>query len=87
MLFYFAGYGNIAPETFEGRLFCIIFAIFGLPFTLTVIADYGSLFANSVSAVAKKCKTFSKLKRVSCLSCSHAALHHHVNVPRIKVSR
>ncbi|KAG5668279.1 hypothetical protein PVAND_016226 [Polypedilum vanderplanki] len=52
------GYGNIAPETFEGRLFCIIFAIFGLPFTLTVIADYGSLFANSVSAVAKKCKTF-----------------------------
>ena len=46
--------------TFEGRLFCIIFAIFGLPFTLSVIADYGGLFANSVSAVAAKCKELSK---------------------------
>jgi len=54
------GYGNIAPVTFEGRLFCIIFAIFGLPFTLSVIADYGSLFANSVSALAAKCKELSK---------------------------
>ena len=37
------GYGNIVPETFEGRLFCIFFALIGIPFTLTVIADYGKL--------------------------------------------
>lgn len=54
------GYGNIVPETFEGRLFCIFFAIIGIPFTLTVIADYGNIFANSVSVLAKKCKSLSK---------------------------
>ena len=44
------GYGNIAPKTFAGRLFCILFAIVGIPFTLSVIADVGQLFATLVSA-------------------------------------
>lgn len=57
------GYGNIVPNTFEGRLFCIFFAIIGIPFTLTVVADYGNLFANSVSVIAKKCKSLSKFWR------------------------
>ena len=43
------GYGNIAPKTFSGRLFCILFAIVGIPFTLSVIADVGQLFATLVS--------------------------------------
>ena len=43
------GYGNIAPKTFGGRLFCILFAIVGIPFTLSVIADVGQLFATLVS--------------------------------------
>lgn len=46
--------------TFEGRLFCIFFAIIGIPFTLTVIADYGNLFANIVSFLAKKFKSLSE---------------------------
>lgn len=54
------GYGNIVPNTFEGRLFCIFFALIGIPFTLTVIADYGNIFANTVSIVAKKCKSLSE---------------------------
>lgn len=54
------GYGNIVPETSEGRIFCIFFAIIGIPFTLTVIADYGNLFANTVSFIAKKCKALSE---------------------------
>ena len=33
-----SGYGNIAPVTFAGRLFCIFFAIVGIPFTLSVMA-------------------------------------------------
>ena len=44
------GYGNIAPKTFAGRLFCILFAIVGIPFTLSVIADVGQLFATLVRA-------------------------------------
>lgn len=54
------GYGNIVPATFEGRLFCIFFALIGIPFTLTVIADYGNIFANTVSIMAKKCKSMSE---------------------------
>ncbi|CRK90411.1 CLUMA_CG004127, isoform A [Clunio marinus] len=59
------GYGNIVPATFEGRLFCIFFAIIGIPFTLTVIADYGNLFANSVSWIAKRCKSMKMCNKDS----------------------
>lgn len=48
------GYGNVAPSTRAGRIFCICFAFIGIPFTLTVIADLGRVFATAVSAVGKK---------------------------------
>lgn len=47
----FLGYGNIAPQTTNGRIFCIFFALIGIPFTLTVIADLGMLMASAVAAV------------------------------------
>ncbi|XP_026326353.1 TWiK family of potassium channels protein 9 [Hyposmocoma kahamanoa] len=47
------GYGNIVPETFWGRLFCIVYALVGIPLTLTVIADLGRVFATVVSVTAK----------------------------------
>ena len=50
------GYGNIAPVTFPGRLFCIFFAIVGVPFTLSVIADVGQILATIVSKLAEKYK-------------------------------
>ena len=42
----YLGYGNIAPATFPGRMFCLLFGIIGIPFTLSVIADVGGIFAN-----------------------------------------
>ncbi|XP_030023576.2 TWiK family of potassium channels protein 7 [Manduca sexta] len=48
------GYGNIVPETFWGRLFCIAYALIGIPLTLTVIADLGRVFATFVSFIAKQ---------------------------------
>ncbi|XP_053677902.1 TWiK family of potassium channels protein 7 [Anopheles nili] len=47
------GYGNIVPVTLGGRVFCMFFALIGIPFTLTVIADWGRLFATAVSTLAK----------------------------------
>ncbi|XP_045479739.1 TWiK family of potassium channels protein 9-like [Harmonia axyridis] len=47
------GYGNITPETTEGRIFCIVFALVGIPLTLTVIADWGKLFAHAASSFVK----------------------------------
>lgn len=51
--FPFLGYGNIVPVTLGGRVFCMLFALIGIPFTLTVIADWGRLFATAVSILAK----------------------------------
>lgn len=48
------GYGNVVPVTQAGRGFCMLFALIGIPFTLTVIADLGRVFATAVSAVGKK---------------------------------
>lgn len=45
------------PETFWGRLFCIAYALIGIPLTLTVIADLGRVFATVVSVVAKHLPT------------------------------
>ncbi|XP_021703985.1 TWiK family of potassium channels protein 7 [Aedes aegypti] len=47
------GYGNIVPVTLWGRIFCILFALIGIPLTLTVIADWGRLFATAVSVIGK----------------------------------
>jgi len=48
------GYGNIAPATTSGRIFCIFFALIGIPFTLTVIADLGVLMAAGVAALYRR---------------------------------
>lgn len=42
------------PTTTGGRSFCMFFALIGIPFTLTVIADLGRVFATAVSAVGKR---------------------------------
>ncbi|XP_065086098.1 TWiK family of potassium channels protein 7, partial [Ochlerotatus camptorhynchus] len=47
------GYGNIVPVTPWGRIFCILFALIGIPLTLSVIADWGRLFASAVSTLGK----------------------------------
>ncbi|KAL4714416.1 hypothetical protein ACJJTC_017711 [Scirpophaga incertulas] len=60
------GYGNIVPETFWGRLFCIAYALIGIPLTLTVIADLGRVFATFVSFIAKQLPAMPQCcKRVS----------------------
>lgn len=59
----FTGYGNIAPVTVSGRTFCIVFALIGIPFTLTVIADLGKFFATAVSGLAKKLRNVMGKKK------------------------
>ncbi|KAG9347323.1 hypothetical protein JZ751_004890 [Albula glossodonta] len=38
------GYGNIAPKTIPGRVFCIFFGLFGIPLCLTWISELGKFF-------------------------------------------
>lgn len=57
------GYGNIAPRTEGGKIFCILYAIFGIPlfgFLLAGIGDQlGTIFVKSILRV-------EKIFRVSC---------------------
>ena len=46
----------MAPRTVGGRIFCMLFAMIGIPLTVTVIADLGALFANSVSSLYERIK-------------------------------
>uniref|UniRef100_A0A0R3S5F4 Ion_trans_2 domain-containing protein n=1 Tax=Elaeophora elaphi TaxID=1147741 RepID=A0A0R3S5F4_9BILA len=48
--FFLSGYGNIAPKTFAGQIFCIFFASFGVPLTLLAIADLGKFISQIIFA-------------------------------------
>ncbi|KAJ8411839.1 hypothetical protein AAFF_G00154770 [Aldrovandia affinis] len=60
------GYGNIAPSTEGGKIFCILYSIFGIPlfgFLLAGIGDQlGTIFVKSIAKVEKM---FRKHKRIS----------------------
>ncbi|XP_031552921.1 potassium channel subfamily K member 3-like [Actinia tenebrosa] len=35
------GYGHLAPATMEGRIFCMVFAFFGIPLNLMILKNIG----------------------------------------------
>lgn len=43
-MFCVKGYGNIAPKTSGGRVFCIFYGLFGVPLCLTWISELGKFF-------------------------------------------
>ncbi|XP_011500827.1 PREDICTED: uncharacterized protein LOC105364559 [Ceratosolen solmsi marchali] len=42
------GYGHLSPSTTTGRALTIIYAIFGIPMFLIVLADFGKLFTRGI---------------------------------------
>ncbi|KAF5896229.1 potassium channel subfamily K member 16-like, partial [Clarias magur] len=67
------GYGNVVPTTTQGRVFCVIFAIFGIPLNMVVLNQVGkymlAIERNFCTMIAKKT---SHQKRV--LVCLHFSL-------------
>ncbi|XP_077138147.1 potassium channel subfamily K member 5 [Ranitomeya variabilis] len=47
------GYGNIAPKTSAGRLFCVFYGLFGVPLCLTWISALGKFFAGRVKRLGQ----------------------------------
>ncbi|XP_033028575.1 potassium channel subfamily K member 16-like [Lacerta agilis] len=48
------GYGNVCPQTKEGQIFCIIFALFGIPFNLICLNYIGFLVSRLFERCARK---------------------------------
>uniref|UniRef100_A0A9J2PTH2 Potassium channel domain-containing protein n=1 Tax=Ascaris lumbricoides TaxID=6252 RepID=A0A9J2PTH2_ASCLU len=53
------GYGNVTPQTFAGRLFCILYGLIGIPFTLLAIADVGKFVSEIVERWQKAFANFT----------------------------
>ena len=54
MLIYSIGYGTIAPVTGNGRIFFIIYAMIGIPLTLTFLAVLSVVIKNVMAWIVKK---------------------------------
>lgn len=48
------GYGDVAPLTTWGRLFCILYGLFGIPLCLLAVADQGRFLTEFVLFLYKK---------------------------------
>uniref|UniRef100_A0A8C3MRW5 Potassium channel subfamily K member n=1 Tax=Geospiza parvula TaxID=87175 RepID=A0A8C3MRW5_GEOPR len=46
------GYGNLSPSTAVGRIFCIVFALFGIPLNLVLLNEIGHLMLLGVQHCA-----------------------------------
>ncbi|KAM3918209.1 potassium channel, subfamily K, member 16-like [Leptodactylus fuscus] len=47
------GYGTIAPKTAGGQIFCVIYALFGIPLNVIVLSQVGKYLSNLGEALAK----------------------------------
>ncbi|KAK7133415.1 hypothetical protein R3I94_015329 [Phoxinus phoxinus] len=47
------GYGNVAPKTTGGRLFCILYGLCGIPLCLTWISELGTFFAGRAKRLSQ----------------------------------
>ncbi|KFQ18335.1 Potassium channel subfamily K member 17, partial [Merops nubicus] len=47
------GYGNLSPSTAAGRIFCILFALFGIPLNLVLLNEIGQLMLLGVQRCAR----------------------------------
>lgn len=48
-----AGYGNIAPKTPSGKVFCIFYGLFGVPLCFTWISELGKFFGGRAKHLGK----------------------------------
>ena len=42
------GYGNIAPRTSSGQMFCMVYTVFGLALMMLFLANIGNMMARTI---------------------------------------
>nr|CDJ82825.1 Ion transport 2 domain containing protein [Haemonchus contortus] len=61
------GYGNVAPRTFNGRIFVILYGLVGVPFTMLAIANLGKFLATILKSWTRPfVKCARRLRRRLC---------------------
>ncbi|CAJ0601024.1 unnamed protein product [Cylicocyclus nassatus] len=61
------GYGNVAPRSFNGRLFVILYGLVGVPFTMLAIANLGKFLATVLKTWTRPfVRCAKRLKRRLC---------------------
>lgn len=63
------GYGHFAPRTLPGRLFCMVYALFGIPVTWLMLTSLGRKIVEYIglSLQNRECKPETKLYNLFCL--------------------
>ncbi|EDO47668.1 predicted protein [Nematostella vectensis] len=66
------GYGHLSPETFFGRIFCMLYALFGIPITWLMLTSLGKKIVEHISSFLQGfssscCNTQSKSFNFFCL--------------------
>ncbi|GMT04443.1 hypothetical protein PENTCL1PPCAC_26617, partial [Pristionchus entomophagus] len=59
------GYNRIAPITYAGRLFCIVYGICGIPFTMIIIANVGQYLNQFAGDSRRKIEEYRERRRRS----------------------
>ena len=63
-----AGYGNIAAKTTAGQVVTMLYSIIGIPITISVLNDWGTLlFQVAARLWPKKSKAANKNAEVLCV--------------------
>lgn len=57
------GYGHSTPRTNGGKLFCIVYALIGIPLNIVMFQSIGERFNIGITIVLKKVKKCIKLKK------------------------
>ena len=53
---YITGYGNIVPRTANGRLFCIFYALVGIPLTCLTLKTIGETLRDTITSIIENIK-------------------------------
>uniref|UniRef100_A0A914WTE8 Potassium channel domain-containing protein n=1 Tax=Plectus sambesii TaxID=2011161 RepID=A0A914WTE8_9BILA len=57
------GYGNLVPVTSTGRLFCVLYGLFGIPLMLVTIADMGKFIGDAILVLFARWKSVQRATR------------------------
>ncbi|CAF94456.1 unnamed protein product, partial [Tetraodon nigroviridis] len=64
----FAGYGNMSPSSTAGQIFCVFFALFGIPLNVVVLNRVGKYMLAIVKNICTLLEGKTKHKKCACVS-------------------